>query len=185
MTNSTQMHIYLVGGAVRDQLLNKPVKERDWVVIGATPKEMIALGSKPVGKDFPVFLHPKTHEEYALGRSEKKVAPGYQGFTFHTSPNITLEEDLLRRDLTINAIAQDENGDLFDPYHGIADLEHKTLRHVSQAFVEDPVRLLRLARFAAYLPDFTIAPATLDLLKTMVANGEVDALVPERVLSKC
>lgn len=173
---------YLVGGAVRDQLLNKPVKERDWVVVGSTPEDMIALGYKPVGKDFPVFLHPTTHEEYALARSEKKVGPGYKGFVFHATPDISLEQDLFRRDLTINAIAQDQqNGELIDPYHGVEDLQKKCLRHVSEAFVEDPVRLLRVARFAAYLPQFSIHPDTMLLLKQMVADGEVDALVPERV----
>lgn len=177
--------IYLVGGAVRDKLLNKPIRERDWVVVGSTPEAMLELGYKPVGKDFPVFLHPQTHEEYALARSEKKVAPGYQGFVFHTSPDVTLEQDLMRRDLTINAIAEDDQGQFTDPYHGLDDIKQKILKHVSAAFVEDPVRLLRLARFAAYLPDFSIHADTMALLKTMVANGEVDALVPERVWAEC
>jgi len=176
---------YLVGGAVRDKLLQKPVNEFDWVVVGATPETMLELGYKPVGKDFPVFLHPQTHDEYALARSEKKVAPGYQGFVFHTSPDVTLEQDLLRRDLTINAIAEDETGNLTDPYNGINDLKQKTFKHVSNAFIEDPVRLLRLARFAAYLPEFSIHPDTLTLLKNMVSSGEIDALVPERVWAEC
>jgi tRNA nucleotidyltransferase (CCA-adding enzyme) len=177
--------IYLVGGAVRDKYLKKPVREQDWVVVGASPQAMLDLGYKPVGKDFPVFLHPKTHEEYALARSEKKVAPGYQGFVFHTSPDVTLEQDLMRRDLTINAIAEDDKGNLTDPYNGMDDLNNKVFRHVSDAFIEDPVRLLRLARFSAYLPDFTIHPDTMALLQAMVANGEVDALVPERVWAEC
>ena len=179
------LKIYLVGGAVRDKLLHKPVKEKDFVVVGASPKAMLDAGYKPVGKDFPVFLHPKTHEEYALARSEKKVAPGYQGFVFHASPDVTLEQDLMRRDLTINAIAQDQENNLIDPYHGVDDLKNKVLRHVSNAFVEDPVRLLRIARFCAYLPDFSVHPTTMTLLQTMVNNGEVDALVPERVWAEC
>jgi tRNA nucleotidyltransferase (CCA-adding enzyme) len=181
----SEFKIYLVGGAVRDKLLHRPIKERDWVVVGANPSIMQDLGYKPVGKDFPVFLHPQTHEEYALARSEKKVAPGYQGFVFHTSPDVTLEQDLMRRDLTINAIAQDNENNLIDPYHGFDDLNNKMLRHVSDAFVEDPVRLLRIARFSAYLPDFSIHPTTMTLLQTMVKNGEVDALVPERVWAEC
>jgi len=175
------MQTYLVGGAVRDELLGLAVHEKDYVVVGATPEEMIKKGFKPVGKDFPVFLHPKTQEEYALARSEKKVARGYKGFEFHTSPDITLEEDLKRRDITINAIAKNQNGQLFDPYHGANDLKHKIIRHVSPAFIEDPVRILRVARFQAKLPDFSIAPETLNLMKKMVTDGEVDALVPERV----
>src|SRR3990167_4434003 len=177
------MKIYLVGGAVRDQLLGLPVKERDWVVVGATINDMLKLGYKQVGKEFPVFLHPKTKEEYALARMERKVKPGYQGFTFDTSPIVTLEDDLIRRDLTINAMAEDEDGALIDPYHGKADLEAKILRHTSPAFSEDPVRILRLARFLARFASlgFSIAQETHDLMQTMVQNGEVDALVPERV----
>jgi len=175
------MKIYTVGGAVRDQLLGLPVKDHDHVVVGATPDEMLKRGFRPVGKDFPVFLHPKTQEEYALARTERKTAPGYRGFVFHTAPDVTLEEDLVRRDLTINAIAQDEHGALTDPFGGVADIENRVFRHVSDAFAEDPVRILRLARFAARFGDFTIAPETLALMRTMVADGEVDALVAERV----
>lgn len=175
------MQIYLVGGAVRDQLLGRPVTERDWVVIGATPEEMLARGFKPVGKDFPVFLHPDTHEEYALARTERKIARGYSGFSFYAAPNVSLEEDLTRRDLTINAMAQTETGELIDPYHGREDLENKILRHVSPAFAEDPVRILRVARFAARFPDFKVHPETNRLMELMVSNGEVDALVAERV----
>ena len=177
------MEIYLVGGAVRDALLGLPVKERDWVVVGASPEEMLARGFKRVGKDFPVFLHPETHEEYALARTERKTAPGYHGFQFHTAPDLTLTEDLGRRDLTINAIARDAEGRLIDPYHGARDLNERWLRHVSLAFAEDPVRILRLARLAAryaYL-DFRVAPETMGLMRSMVNSGEVDALVPERV----
>jgi tRNA nucleotidyltransferase (CCA-adding enzyme) len=177
------MEIYLVGGAVRDELLGLPVKERDWVVVGATPDELLRRGFRPVGKDFPVFLHPETHEEYALARTERKTAPGYYGFSVHAAPEVTLEEDLLRRDLTINAMARDGGGQLLDPYHGRADLDARWLRHVSPAFAEDPVRILRIARFSArYAPlGFQIAPETLDLLRGMVAAGEADHLVPERV----
>lgn len=175
------MKIYLVGGAVRDELLGCPVTERDWVVVGSTPEEMRRLGYKPVGKDFPVFLHPDTREEYALARTERKIAKGYTGFEFHAEPSVTLEQDLQRRDLTINAIAKDENNQLFDPYHGQNDLRHKILRHVSKAFSEDPVRILRLARFSARFSDFSTHPDTITLMKSMVENGEVDALVPERV----
>jgi tRNA nucleotidyltransferase (CCA-adding enzyme) len=174
------MKIYEVGGAVRDELLGLPVQDRDWVVVGATPDEMIERGYKPVGKDFPVFLHPETHEEYALARTERKTAPGYHGFTFHADPDVTLEEDLQRRDLTINAIARDENGELIDPYRGADDLSLGVLRHVSPAFAEDPVRILRVARFAARF-GFEIAAETLGLMREMVASGEADALVPERV----
>jgi tRNA nucleotidyltransferase (CCA-adding enzyme) len=177
--------IYLVGGAVRDALLNKPIRERDWVVVGATPDDLLKQGYKAVGKDFPVFLHPKTHEEYALARTERKVAPGYQGFQFYAAPDVTLEQDLSRRDLTINAIAKSEDGTLIDPFHGVDDLKQKQLRHVSDAFSEDPVRLLRIARFACYLPGFTIHPETMQLLKAMVENKEVDALVTERVWAEC
>ena len=177
------MEIYLVGGAVRDELLGRPVSERDWVVVGATPDDLLARGFRPVGKDFPVFLHPHTHEEYALARTERKTAPGYHGFSFHTAPDVTLENDLLRRDLTINAMARDAQGRLIDPHHGSRDLEARWLRHVSPAFAEDPVRIPRLARFSArYAPlGFRVAPETLDLMRAMVASGEVDHLVPERV----
>lgn len=175
------MEIYCVGGAVRDALLNLPVQDHDYVVVGATPEQMVAQGYRPVGKDFPVFLHPKTQEEYALARTERKTAKGYKGFQVYAAPDVTLEQDLARRDLTINAIARDAAGKLIDPYHGIADLEAGILRHVSAAFVEDPVRILRLARFCARFPQFTVAPETLALMREMVDNGEVDALVPERV----
>lgn len=175
------MKVYLVGGAVRDKLLGIPVKERDWVVVGATPEELLAQGYKPVGKDFPVFLHPDTHEEYALARTERKTGKGYTGFVFHADPSVSLEDDLKRRDLTINAMAEDENGKLVDPYHGRQDLENKCFRHVSDAFSEDPVRILRAARFAAKLPEFSVDPNTNQLMQDMVGNGEVDALVAERV----
>jgi tRNA nucleotidyltransferase (CCA-adding enzyme) len=175
------MQVYCVGGAVRDELLGLPLKDRDWVVVGATPEQMVAQGYQPVGKDFPVFLHHKTHEEYALARTERKTARGYKGFQVHADPEVTLEQDLARRDLTINAIAKDENGQLIDPYHGQHDLQTKTFRHVSNAFVEDPVRILRIARFAARFADFSVAPETMLLMQEMVGNGEVDALVPERV----
>ena len=175
------MKIYAVGGAVRDELLGLPVKDRDYVVVGASPEQMVAQGFRPVGKDFPVFLHPKTHEEYALARTERKTARGYKGFQVYAAPEVTLEQDLARRDLTINAIARDEDGNLIDPYGGKADLEAGILRHVSPAFVEDPVRILRVARFCARFPQFNVAPETLALMREMVANGEVDALVPERV----
>jgi tRNA nucleotidyltransferase (CCA-adding enzyme) len=172
---------YVVGGAVRDALLGTPSSDRDWVAVGATPEELQALGYKPVGKDFPVFIHPRTGEEVALARTERKTAPGYHGFVFHAAPEVTLEQDLARRDLTINAIAQAEDGTLIDPFGGRRDIEARVLRHVSDAFVEDPVRLLRLARLTARLVDFTVAPETMALLRRMVAAGEVDALVPERV----
>ena len=175
------MQIYCVGGAVRDELLGLPVQDRDWVVVGATPEEMLLEGFRPVGRDFPVFLHPQTHEEYALARTERKNTPGYAGFVFHAAPGVTLEEDLARRDLTINAMARGNDGLLIDPHRGRADLARKILRHVSPAFAEDPVRILRIARFAARFADFSIAPETLDLMRRMVANGEVDALVAERV----
>ena len=175
------MKTYTVGGAVRDQLLGLPVQDRDHVVVGATPEEMIQRGFTPVGKDFPVFLHPRTREEYALARTERSTAPGYKGFTFHTAPDVTLEEDLIRRDLTINAIAQDEDGTLVDPLGGQNDLQARIFRHVSPAFAEDPVRILRVARFAARFTDFSIAPETLALMRQMVEAGEVDHLVPERV----
>ena len=173
--------VYCVGGAVRDELLGFPVKDQDWVVVGATPEQMVALGYQPVGKDFPVFLHPQTHEEYALARTERKTARGYKGFQVYASPEVTLEQDLARRDLTINAIAKDTDGQLIDPHNGQQDLKSKVFRHVSDAFVEDPVRILRLARFAARFADFTVADETMALMQEMVQNGEVDALVPERV----
>jgi tRNA nucleotidyltransferase (CCA-adding enzyme) len=175
------MQIYQVGGAVRDALLRLPVKDRDFVVVGATPEQMVALGYRPVGKDFPVFLHPESQEEYALARTERKTARGYKGFQVFASPDVTLEEDLARRDLTINAIAQAEDGTLIDPYHGQADIRNRVLRHVSDAFIEDPVRILRAARFAARFTEFTVAPETMRLMRHMVEDGEVDALVPERV----
>jgi tRNA nucleotidyltransferase (CCA-adding enzyme) len=178
------MKTYLVGGAVRDQLLNLPVHERDWVVVGATIEDMLAAGFKPVGKEFPVFLHPESKEEYALARTEKKVSRGYKGFSFYTSPDISLEEDLLRRDLTINAIAQDDKGQIIDPYQGQQDLAAQCLRHVSPAFTEDPVRILRLARFNAKLPSFHIHPETKALVSQMLQAGEADALVPERVFAE-
>lgn len=171
----------MVGGAVRDRLLGLPVQDRDWVVVGATPDEMAAAGYTPVGRDFPVFLHPRTQEEYALARTERKTGRGYHGFSFHAAPDVTLEQDLLRRDLTINAMAEDEQGRLIDPYGGLRDLQDKVLRHVSPAFAEDPVRILRLARFAARFTDFSVAAETLVLMRRMVEEGEVDALVPERV----
>ena len=172
--------IYCVGGAVRDQLMGLPVQDRDWVVVGSTPEAMAAQGYQPVGKDFPVFLHPQTHEEYALARTERKTAPGYKGFVVHAAPDVTLEQDLQRRDFTVNAIAQDADGKLIDPYNGVADLRAGILRHVGAAFGEDPVRILRAARFVARF-GFSIAPETLALMRGMVADGEVDALVAERV----
>ncbi|MFN3234348.1 MAG: multifunctional CCA tRNA nucleotidyl transferase/2'3'-cyclic phosphodiesterase/2'nucleotidase/phosphatase [Gammaproteobacteria bacterium] len=175
------MKIYLVGGAVRDALLGRKIKERDWVVVGATPKELLAQGFQQVGKDFPVFIHPETGEEYALARTERKIGKGYTGFECDASPNVTLEEDLLRRDLTINAMAQTNDGDIIDPYHGQRDLKEKYLRHVSPAFVEDPLRVLRLARFAARFPQFSVADETMAMMKTIVAEGEMKALTPERV----
>ncbi len=187
------MEIYLVGGAVRDRLLGLPVSDRDWVVVGATPDDMVAQGFVPVGRDFPVFLHPQTHEEHALARTERKSGPGYRGFAVHTAPDVTLEQDLARRDLTINSIAlpagvvgaaghfDPGTPALIDPHGGRGDLQQKVLRHVTDAFREDPVRILRLARFAARFHDFTVAPETMALMRGMVADGEVDALVPERV----
>lgn len=177
------MQVYLVGGAVRDELLGLPVKERDWVVVGATPDEMLALGYTPVGRDFPVFLHPQSKEEYALARLERKSGPGYRGFVTDTSSGVTLEQDLLRRDLTINAIARASDGALIDPYDGCGDLKRRVLRHVSDAFAEDPVRVLRLARFAARFATlgFSVAEPTRALMRGMVRDGEVAALVPERV----
>ena len=172
---------YRVGGAVRDRLLGLPVNDHDWVVVGTTPAEMVAAGYTPVGRDFPVFLHPWTRDEYALARTERKSAPGYRGFTVHADPSVTLEDDLARRDLTINAIAQAEDGTLIDPFGGQRDLQAGVLRHVSDAFAEDPVRILRLARFAARWPHFVVAPETAALCRQMVAAGEADALVAERV----
>lgn len=187
------MKIFLVGGALRDRLLGRPVSDHDWLVVGATPEEMVARGYLPVGRDFPVFLHPETREEYALARTERKSAPGYRGFTVHAAPDVTLEQDLARRDLTVNAIAlpaelvsADGRFDpapetLADPFHGQRDLRDKVLRHVTDAFREDPVRILRVARFAARFDDFDVAPETMALMRGMVAAGEVDALVAERV----
>ncbi|RTL37790.1 MAG: multifunctional CCA addition/repair protein [Burkholderiales bacterium] len=172
---------YLVGGAVRDRLLGLPVQDRDWVIVGASPADLLAAGYQPVGKDFPVFLHPDTHEEVALARTERKTGAGYHGFAFHAAPDVTLAQDLGRRDLTINAMAEDDQGRVVDPYGGQRDLAAKVLRHVSPAFAEDPVRILRLARFAARFADFSVAPETVELMRTMVAAGEVDALVAERV----
>jgi tRNA nucleotidyltransferase (CCA-adding enzyme) len=171
---------YLVGGSVRDELLGLPVKDHDYVVVGASPEEMEQLGYRPVGKDFPVFLHPQTHEQYALARTERKISRGYKGFEVFTSPQVTLQEDLARRDLTINSIAKDAEGNIIDPFNGVADLEAGILRHISPAFSEDPVRILRAARFAARF-NFHAAQETLTLMSDMVHNGEVDALVPERV----
>ena len=177
------MKIYLVGGAVRDQLLNLPVKDRDWVVVGATPETLLQQGYQQVGKDFPVFLHPDTHEEYALARTERKSGSGYTGFTCYAAPDVTLEDDLQRRDLTINAIAYSAKGEYIDPYHGIDDIHAKLLRHVSDAFSEDPLRVLRVARFAArFAPlGFTIAPETMSLMQEMTNSGELNALTAERV----
>lgn len=181
----SEFKVFKVGGAVRDQLLGLPVNDTDWVVVGATPEQMTARGFVPVGRDFPVFLHPQTHEEYALARTERKNGMGYRGFVVHTAADVTLEEDLARRDLTINAIAAPadwtKTNELFDPYNGQQDLRDKVLRHVTEAFREDPVRILRLARFAARFTDFSVAPETMDLMHEMVAAGEVDALVPERI----
>jgi tRNA nucleotidyltransferase (CCA-adding enzyme) len=175
------MKAYVVGGSVRDRLLGRAHGDRDWVVVGATPEQMLAAGFRPVGRDFPVFLHPRTQEEYALARTERKTAPGYHGFTFHAAPDVTLEQDLARRDLTINAMALTESGEVVDPFGGRRDLEARVLRHVGPAFAEDPVRILRVARFAARLPQFSVAPETIGLMRAMVDSGEVDALVPERV----
>ena len=175
------MKAYVVGGAVRDRLLGEPVNDRDWVVTGASPQDMLDAGYLPVGKDFPVFLHPVTHEEYALARTERKTGPGYRGFEVYAAPDVTLEDDLVRRDLTINSIAQADDGTLVDPYGGQRDLAARVLRHVSAAFAEDPVRILRLARFAARWPHFSVAPETTALMRQMVDAGEADALVAERV----
>ena len=175
------MKVYLVGGAVRDKLLGLPVNEKDWVVVGATPEMMVAKGFRPVGKEFPVFLHPETYEEYALARTERKIAKGYKGFTFHAVPDVALEDDLKRRDLTINAMAETPEGKLIDPYGGQQDLKNKIMHHVSSAFQEDPVRILRVARLATKFPEFSIHPDTLALMKKTVQSGEVNALLPERV----
>ncbi len=175
------MQIYMVGGAVRDTLLGLPVSDHDWVVVGATPQELVDLGYLPVGRDFPVFLHPQTKEEYALARTERKTARGYRGFVVHSESSVTLEEDLARRDLTINAMARDESGRIIDPFGGQADLQQRVFRHVTDSFREDPVRILRVARLSARFADFTVAPETLELMRHMVHEGEVDALVAERV----
>lgn len=175
------MQIFTVGGAVRDTLLGLPEQDRDYVVVGATPEDMLERGFRPVGRDFPVFLHPKTHEEYALARTERKSGHGYTGFAFHASPDVSLEDDLARRDLTINAIARADDGSLIDPFNGVADIAARVLRHVGAAFVEDPVRILRVARFAARFTEFSVAPETLVLMRQMVDSGEVDHLVAERV----
>jgi len=176
------MKIYLVGGAVRDKILGIPVKDRDYLVVGSTPEEMVKLGYKPIGKDFPVFLHPKTKEEYALARTERKVGKGYHGFKFYTSPNVTLEEDLRRRDITINAIAQDEDGNIYDPFNGKDDIKNKIIRHVSDAFIEDPLRVLRVARFTSLDVRFKVQIETLALMKNMVLSGELKTLSVERVV---
>ena len=181
MSVTDGLDVYVVGGAVRDQLLGLPQGDRDWVVVGASPQEMVRRGFQPVGDDFPVFLHPQTKEEYALARTERKAGRGYKGFTFHTGPEVTLEEDLKRRDLTINAMALRTDGTLVDPLRGREDLERRVFRHASQAFAEDPVRILRVARFAARFTEFTLAGDTLQLCRDMVGSGEIDALVPERV----
>ncbi len=180
------MKIYLVGGAVRDQLLQIPIKDRDYMVVGATPEQMLSLGYNQVGKDFPVFLHPKTGQEYALARTERKTAKGYQGFSCYAAPDVTVEDDLLRRDLTINAIAQDDKGNLIDPYGGLQDIENRILRHVSDAFIEDPLRVLRVARFAArfHHMGFTIAPETVALMQQIAASGELETLTPERIFTE-
>ena len=180
------MRCYVVGGAVRDALLGLPVNDHDWVVVGSTPEAMVAAGYTPVGRDFPVFLHPQTHEEYALARTERKSGRGYQGFVVLAAPEVTLEQDLARRDLTINAIAQDPaTGALTDPFNGQQDLQDKVLRHVSQAFVEDPVRLLRLARLAARFPQFSVAPETQALLAHMVDDGEITTWCPSGCGKSC
>ena len=178
------MKTYLVGGAVRDKILGIPVSDKDYLVVGSSPEEMIKLGFKPIGKDFPVFLHPKTKEEYALARTEKKVGKGYHGFKFYTSPDVTLEEDLRRRDITINAIAKDEDGNIYDPFNGIDDIKNKIIRHVSDAFIEDPLRVLRVARFAALDIKFKVKKETLDLMKRMVLSGELKSLSAERVVAE-
>ena len=178
------MKIYLVGGAVRDKILGIPVNDKDYLVVGSTPEEMMKLGYKAIGKDFPVFLHPDTKEEYALARTEKKVGKGYHGFKFYTSPDVTLEEDLGRRDITINALAEDEDGNVYDPFNGKADIKNKIIRHVSDAFIEDPLRVLRVARFAALDVEFKIQVETLALMKKMVSSGELKYLSVERVVAE-
>ena len=178
------MKIYLVGGAVRDKILGVPVSDKDYLVVGSTPDEMVKLGYKPIGKDFPVFLHPKTKEEYALARTERKVGKGYHGFKFFTSPEVTLEDDLRRRDITINAIAEDEEGNIYDPFNGRNDIKNRIIRHVSEAFVEDPLRILRVARFAALDDQFTIQSETLALMKKMVSSGELESLSVERIVAE-
>ena len=178
------MKIYLVGGAVRDKILGNPVSDKDYLVVGSSPEEMVKLGYKAIGKDFPVFLHPKTKEEYALARTERKVGKGYHGFKFYTSPDVTLEEDLRRRDITINAIAKDEDGNIYDPFNGIDDIKNKIIRHVSDAFIEDPLRVLRVARFAALDIKFKVKKETLDLMKRMVLSGELKSLSAERVVAE-
>lgn len=186
MNKITRFKVYLVGGALRDEILSQPVVDRDWVVVGATPKDMQEMGYRQVGKDFPVFLHPDTHEEYALARTERKVAAGHQGFTFNTSQSVTLEEDLQRRDLTINAIARDADGHLIDPYNGVGDIEARLLRHVSEAFAEDPLRVLRVARFHAKLQPsgFSVADETLELMTKITRSGELQTLSVERIWSE-
>lgn len=181
------MQTYLVGGAVRDQLLGLPIEERDWVVVGGTPEMLIKQGFKPVGKDFPVFIHPQTGEEYALARTERKTAPGYKGFTFHADKNVTLIQDLYRRDLTINAMARDDHGQIIDPFGGQADIKNRLFRHVSDAFQEDPVRILRVARLAAHFHHlgFSVAESTMKLMQSMVQSGETEHLVSERVWQEC
>ena len=178
------MKIYLVGGAVRDKILGIPVNDKDYLVVGSSPEEMMKLGYKPIGKDFPVFLHPHTKEEYALARTERKVGKGYHGFKFYTSPDVTLEEDLRRRDITINAIAEDDDGNIFDPFNGKADIKNKIIRHVSDAFIEDPLRVLRVARFAALDNEFKIQAETLTLMKKIVLSGELKSLSVERVVAE-
>jgi len=181
MPEDKPLTVYCVGGAVRDELLKMPVKDRDYVVVGSSVDEMLKRGYQAVGKDFPVFLHPKTHAEYALARTERKTSKGYKGFTVHAKPDVTLEEDLARRDFTINAIAKAADGRLIDPFGGQEDIQKKIIKHVGKAFIEDPVRILRAARFSARFVDFTVAPETMQLMQQMVVDGEVDALVPERV----
>ncbi len=178
------MKIYLVGGAVRDKIMDIPVNDKDYLVVGSTPEEMVKLGYKPIGKNFPVFLHPKTKEEYALARTEKKVGKGYHGFKFYTSPDVTLEEDLSRRDITINAIAEDEDGNIYDPFNGKDDIKNKIIRHVSDAFIEDPLRVLRAARFSALDVKFRIQTETLELMSAMVLSGELKSLSLERVVAE-
>jgi tRNA nucleotidyltransferase (CCA-adding enzyme) len=178
------MKIYLVGGAIRDKILGIPINDKDYLVVGSTPDEMVKLGYKPIGKNFPVFIHPKTKEEYALARTERKIGKGYHGFKFYTSPDVTLEEDLKRRDITINAIAEDEDGNIYDPFNGKDDINNKIIRHVSEAFIEDPLRVLRVARFTALDSQFKVQPETLALMKKMVSSGELKSLSVERVVAE-